>query len=380
VEAEVRNIAYPLAESPSPVVFGGAFDGAILSGQLNAKGELNMKTKAMQLRLDGQKVVLLNLDEKGKGPFARAETMSMNIAAPAGAASYTISDLSLVKPYLRVEADRQGEYINPFDEIEPVTSESKGSKPGSDPRSASPSASDASAVLVQKLTVTDGTLHYYNGKVATPAHLTRIEGVSFTIDAFAYPFSDKPSNYIFAGHVPGRTSGAVSSSGWTILKNKDTDAKVTVRGLDITQVKPYYHKKGDTDIEQGAMNLDMDLKVKSRMLNAPGRMVLRDLVFASGKGTADKIIGVPKAMVVDLLKSKNGEISLDFTLEGSLDDPKFSMRESLMKRLTAGLAGQLGLPISEIGEAVVGLGKQGVEQTTRSVRGIGEGLQKLFKR
>jgi hypothetical protein len=69
--------------------------------------------------------------------------------------------------------------------------------------------------------------------------------------------------------------------------------------------------------------------------------------------------------VTNLLKDNNDQISLDFTLEGDLDNPRFSITENLVQKVALSLAKSLGMPIESIGRSVFELG--------------GSALKKLFQ-
>jgi hypothetical protein len=75
---------------------------------------------------------------------------------------------------------------------------------------------------------------------------------------------------------------------------------------------------------------------------------------------------------VKALETNNHQIGFDFILEGSLENPKFNFRGSLVNRFTIGLAKTLGLSVIEAGETVI-------IQGGRGIRGVGKGLKKLFK-
>jgi hypothetical protein len=197
------------------------------------------------------------------------------------------------------------------------------------------------------------------------------------MDDIAVPLSDRTSKYSFSANSAG---GTIVSKGTTALKSKDTNSVLTIRNLDITQFKPYFQKKGDAVITRGTADLDLDLKIKSRMINSPCKLVLKNLDFASGGGLGGQVVGVPRAAVVNLLRASNNQIALDFTLQGSIDDPQFSIRERLMKKLTAALVEKLGTSVPGMVPGVLGLDKEGVSPVGKGSGGIGEGLKKMFKK
>lgn len=370
------DLAYPIADKNSRLDISALLEGKLLAGALKAKGDLNLKTMAVKLQGEGQSLVLL--DFVGTGPVAKAESLTLSVAS-ADAKQYVISELIMKKPYLRAEADAQGKYINPLDAIAPVSQKGGPRQKPSGSAQSDPSASDAKAgastFLIRKMQATDGVIDYFNHKVSSPPHRTHMEAVQFTMDNIAVPVSDTLSNYSFSATTAG---GTVVSKGATALRSRDTNAVLTVRNLDITQFKPYYQKKGDAAVTRGTMNLDLDLKVKSRIINSPGKIVLKNLDFASGGGLGGQIMGLPRASVVNLLKSNNNEIALEFTVQGSIDDPQFSIRDSIMKKLTVGLAEKLGSSVVGAGSAVLGVGKEGVGQVGKGAGALGGGLKKLL--
>ena len=124
--------------------------------------------------------------------------------------------------------------------------------------------------------------------------------------------------------------------------------------------------------------MNMRLAIRAKRLNCPGRAVLRDLEFAPGRGFGGKFIGAPRALVLKMIRNGNNEISIDFVMSGRVDDPKFSITENFVKRLTVGLARGLGLTVVDAGKTVAGVGAKGAEAVGKGVRSIGAGIRKLF--
>lgn len=372
IALEFRDLVYPLADTSSRIDFSAVMEGRFIAGTVKVKGDVNLKTKALQLTFDGQQLVLL--DSREKGAAAKSDSAHVVVASDkTKPGRYNFAEFSLVRPSLRVERDRTGEFVNPFLAVEAA----KTPPAKKNAETAAKETSNEPTLLFQKIHVSEGIIDYFNGMVAIPPHHTRIEAVSLMMDNVSLPATNDSSNYVFSANIQ---NGSVSSKGVTALQSKDTKGTVTVRNLDITKFKPYFQKKGDADLVRGTMNLDMDLSIKSRILNAPGRVVLKNLAFATGGGTGAAFLGVPRNIVLTALQTGNNEIAFDMKLEGNLDDPKFSVREGLMKRLTAGLADKLGVGVAEMGGAVIGAGKQGVEQIGKGAQGIGEGLRKMFKK
>jgi len=162
-------------------------------------------------------------------------------------------------------------------------------------------------------------------------------------------------------------------------RTRDMDCKVEIRKLDITAFKPYYQKKSDVNVTKGTLDLDMDTKVTSRKMNAPGKAVLKDLEFEKRPGVGGTFLNIPLSAVILFLKNNNNEIAVNFVMEGDLDNPKFTLRESFMNKIAIAMAEQLGLSVKKIGESIVILGAEGTKEAEKGVKGIGESIKKLFK-
>ncbi len=87
--------------------------------------------------------------------------------------------------------------------------------------------------------------------------------------------------------------------------------------------------------------MNMDACVIKNHIRARGTMVIRDLELSPSGGIGATFLGVPRSMVLSFLKNNNNEISLDFVLEGDLNNPRFNLRENLATRLSVGLAKNL---------------------------------------
>ncbi len=280
--------------------------------------------------------------------------------------NFSVVHLAFERPRLLLEIDRKGEVVNPF-----AGEERKDH--ANDPGTAPP-------VSFRKITVADGELSYVDNKITQPPHLTKIESINIESTDVSVPFRDAWSAYSLTAAIPGaHATASLSVQGKTNLATYDTDARVRLRNLDITRFKPYFQKRGDVDVSRGPLDVSMDVTVRNKMIRAPGKAVLRDLEFTTGKGVGNAFMGVPRTLVVSLLKSGNGEIAFDFTLEGNISDPKFNIRESFAKKLVAGLAGKLGLGAVQAGKSVVDLGVKGVSEAGKGISDVGKRIGKIFE-
>jgi hypothetical protein len=278
---------------------------------------------------------------------------------------YIISKLSLKNPYILLEKDPKGELINPFLKKGPKKEEEKPIPP----------------VLIKKVEVKNGSIDFLDRKVSSTPVLTRLRDIELEFKDITFPLGDNFSTYTLSASIPGNQStGILNSKGRIKPKNKDTDCKVEIRRLDITEFKPYFQKKGDVNVKRGIFDMDMDVKIKSKKINAPGKAVLRELDFEKGSGIGNKFLNIPLSAVVSFLKNNNNEIVVHFILEGDLDNPKFNLRESFMEKVSIAMAEKLGLSIKRIGESIVIFGAEGAKEVGKGAKGIGESIKKLLEK
>jgi hypothetical protein len=96
-------------------------------------------------------------------------------------------------------------------------------------------------------------------------------------------------------------------------------------------------------------------------------VTLSGLELSSGK----TFMGMPRDMVVSMMKNKDGKIAVKFTLEGNIDDPKFSLNENLSTRIGSSVAGSLGISLEGLARGVGSAGGS-------AAQGIGSTVGKLF--
>lgn len=366
------SFSYPFADKTSAVSLAASLKGGLIAGELQCKGSVNLKTAAVDLSTAVHRLELFAVE--GKGPAVTAEAVRFTIAsAREKPTRYVIPAITIARPSARIETGRNGELLNPLAKLAPNGNGRNTKKDNG--------AAGRSSLLIKKITMSDGELLYLDSKASQPPHRIRLTGIAWQIDHLALPFDNTWTTYSFSARIPGAANAAALTwEGKTLCRTLDTDARIALRGLDIRDFKPYYHKKGDAEVTRGTLAMTIDLGVRNKIIDAPGRAVIRDLEFAPARGLGGKFLGAPRSLVIKLLQSGNNEISLDFVVEGDLGDPQFNLSESLVKRMTVGLAKGLGLTVVDAGRSVVELGAKGVGQVGKGIIGIGKGVQGLFKR
>ncbi len=219
-------------------------------------------------------------------------------------------------------------------------------------------------IRIAQIVLSDASVDFYDASVRRPAHRLRLEQVEASLDNLHLPDLTGSSTLDIKGVLMGvRTNGTFALQGNVELASKTSDIVTTLRGVDLIALQPYLVKAAETGVRRGTLDLDLQSTVKQRRLRAPGAVTLHDLEL----DTNGSFMGMPRQAAVGALKDSKNDIRVSFVLEGSLDDPQFSLNESLATRFGAGLAEALGVSISSLGKSV-----------GSAASGIGSALKNLF--
>lgn len=241
-------------------------------------------------------------------------------------------------------------------------------RPG-DKQASTPSAPPP-AISIGKIELKHGVLEFFDSTVRRPAHRTRLEQLHATVDDLRLPQLDSRTVISLDGAVKGpRRDGRLLIEGWAEIGKRNSEIATKLQGVDLVALQPYLIKASETGVRKGTLDLRLKSVVRDNRLNAPGSITLSGLELASGEGPFATFMGVPRGAVVAALKNRQGQITVDFTLEGRLDDPRFSLNENLAMRVAAGVAEGLGISLEGIGRGVGG-----------ATEGLGGVVRKLFGR
>ncbi|BAN24214.1 DUF748 domain-containing protein [Caballeronia insecticola] len=224
--------------------------------------------------------------------------------------------------------------------------------------------------LIDRVSFERGSMEFFDGSVQNPPYRVLIGDARATVDHLHLPALNERTDLSMAGSIKGPShTGNVTWNGWMIIANKDSQTRVTLRSVDVQTLDPYLLKKAGAKaaVTGGIIDLSIDAAVKNYRIHAPGTLTLNHLQISETGNPLDTFLSIPTKAAIAALKDRKDQITLDFVLDGDLRDPKFSLSESLTKKLATGFAKALG--VSAEGVA------RGAGDT---VRGIGNALKNLL--
>ena len=108
------------------------------------------------------------------------------------------------------------------------------------------------------------------------------------------------------------------------------DIKASVNGMEMAPFSPYSGKYMGYDIEKGKLSFEVNYQVLDHALTAQNHVVLEQLTFGNKVESPDAT-QLPVQLAIALLKDRNGIIDINLPVEGSLNDPQFSVGGIIFK-------------------------------------------------
>jgi hypothetical protein len=135
-----------------------------------------------------------------------------------------------------------------------------------------------------------------------------------------------------------------------------TDVSMNFRNMELTTFNPYSGKFAGYSIAQGKLSTELRYHVENRKLDAKHHIVVDQLEFGAATESHDAA-PLPVKLAVALLKDRNGVITLDLPVGGSLDDPSFRIGPIIWKLFVGLLTKAVTAPFALLG-SLFGGGEQ----------------------
>ncbi len=359
------------------LIVGGIVGFRVSLGILKGKvvGALGPDSEIHDIRVGWTAVVIDGLRIKGSSSWPATDTIRADRVTIVPSfrslfsGQYRIHSITVANPYISLYRTKAGKLL---------MLPSLLSKKVNPERTLTPAVSPYK-VIIGNIILKDGIVEFFDATVARHPLKIRLEKIQVTIDDMVAPALNARSKFTIKGVVKGiHQDGRVDISGWADLSTKDSSVKLQLRKVDMKAIEPYLIKANDTGVNKGTFDLDLQSDVRKNRLKAPGRMTISNLTLAPSKGIMGTFMGVPRDAVLTFLKDKGNSITLDFVLEGDINNPTFSLNETMKQRIAFSMADLLNISIIGVAKGAASLGKEGVDAAAGVVKGAGSTLQGLF--
>ena len=102
-----------------------------------------------------------------------------------------------------------------------------------------------------------------------------------------------------------------------------TNIAMNFHNIDLVKMSGYSAKFVGYKIEKGKLSLDLEYLIKKGILSSTNQIFLNKLTLGD-EVESEEGIGLPIKLAIALLKDSDGNIDLDFEVEGNLNDPEIS--------------------------------------------------------
>lgn len=362
------------------LIVGGIVGFRVAVGILKGKviEALGPDSEIKEIRVGWSSVEVEGLRIKGQKGWPAADTLRAERVAVVPSlrsllsGEYRVHSITIVKPYLSALRTKDGKLLVVPSLLAGAAGKGQAGTPWA-PAAAPPT------VAIGRIALRDGAVELFDATVAQPPLKIRLEQVQATVRDVMVPALKGRSPFDLTGVVKGvRRDGRADIAGWAEIATKDSSVKTQLRSVDLVALQPYLIKAAEMGVQKGALDLDLQSDVSKNRLKAPGKVTISDLELAPAKGAFSTFMGVPRDAVVAFLKNKGNKITVNFVLEGDINNPQFSLNEALTTRLASSMAETLGVSLAGVAKGMGTLGQKGAGAAGEAAKGVGDVLQELF--
>jgi Domain of Unknown Function (DUF748) len=212
--------------------------------------------------------------------------------------------------------------------------------PAPAPKAAKASATAPSPVNVQigQFTIDKGSRIDFEDDTVNPPFQGTLKVESFRFAPLEIG-GKQPGNVNAAFGIGGQ--GKLTVKGDMNLDRANPSARlaITLRRLSMPMLSGYLARSFGYTIGTGQMDLDDQLLIHDRAIDAKNKLVIRNLDLNATKqsGKATQSIGMPLDMAVSMLQDDRGDISLDVPVSGRLDDPNVNINDAINQALATAI-------------------------------------------
>ncbi len=142
-----------------------------------------------------------------------------------------------------------------------------------------------------------------------------------------------------------------------LSENKFVDLNVDVKSVDLLPLSPYSGKFAGYELSRGKLFLAIKARVADRKVEMANVVKLDQFTFGAATNSAEAT-HLPVRLGVALLKDLDGRIVIDVPVEGSLDDPEFSIGKVVWRVIGNLLTKAAVSPFSLVGSMFGGGGEE----------------------
>lgn len=297
-----------------------------------------------------------SLDRPGSQELARWKTLALTgIDVTTAPFNVAMASVSLDEFYARLILDADAK-LNVLQLLKPPSGEAADPAPQDKVAAATAPA----AAERKEIPASIGRIELKNGEVefsdffVKPNYSVHLKTLGGTVSELA---AHQPGAVEIAANVDGSAPVDIHGSLNPFAKELVLDITAKATDVELPPLTPYSVKYAGYGIQKGKLTMEVHYKLDNRKLAASNKLVLDQLTFGE-RVESPTATRLPVLLAVSLLKDRNGVISLDLPIEGTLDDPRFSVWRVVVQIIVNLLTKAMTAPFALLGAIVGGGGEQ----------------------
>jgi hypothetical protein len=140
------------------------------------------------------------------------------------------------------------------------------------------------------------------------------------------------ADVFLAGRHSGTSPLEIKGKVNPLIANRYADLTFTFKDIEMSPFSPYSGKYLGYILQKGKLSFELAYKLLDNKIQGKNRIFLDQLTLGDKVDSPDAT-SLPVKLGIALLKDSNGQIALDFPVNGDLRDPEFSIGEIIIKML-----------------------------------------------
>ena len=334
----------------------------VQDGGITTTGLLSLdapKEKGIRLTYKGDSTItrFVSIDKANAEEFLKWESLSLNqMDVGINPFHAHLGGIALTDFYARVMIYPDGtiNLQNVFGKKEESKVPTAGGSAASGESTAETAQETAKDVTIGLITLQGGTIDFTDNFIKPNYSVNMVE-LAGRISGLS-PEEVKTAEVDLRGRLEG--GGPLEIKGKVNPLSKDllVDLNVKFNDIELSPMTPYSGKYVGYTIEKGKVSMDLRYLIVKRKLESQNRIFFDQLTLGD-RVESPGATKLPVKLAISLLKDPKGEIRLDLPVDGSLDDPKFSVFGVVMQIIGNLLVKAATSPFALLG-AMFGGGEQ----------------------
>ncbi len=301
----------------------------IVQGQVSAQGELHLYEHKDQLQASYQGRLALAqvraLDKVKRTDLLKWQSLALDgMQVQTEPARLDIAEVSLSGLDARLTLSPEGRL-----DLAGLLTSAPHAPPGSD-AAAQADNSPAWPITVQRIRLHNGRVDFSDRFIKPNYTATVSQMGGELLNLSSAP--DSLATLALRGRYGGTAPVEISARLNPLAHKKFLDLQARVSSIDLVDFSPYSGKYAGYSIDKGKLSLNARYTLKDRQLSADNQLFIDQLTFGEKVQSPDAT-DLPVHLAIALLRNNRGEIDIHLPIQGTVDDPQFSIRGLIFRAM-----------------------------------------------